>query len=152
MQVINNNKETDYSDMTDEEIDAAINEKIDNMNLSKLSEMNERSRMEYYVSEFISAIEAENYEAAYQMLYSDFKDKYFPSISDFESYAKGKFPSMISLDYTNIERNGDIYVMWVTIANPLAGKNSGSEMNFVLREYGLNDFALSFSVNKVEEE
>lgn len=138
--------------MTDEEIDAAINEKIDNMNLSKLSEMNERSRMEYYVSEFISAIEAENYEAAYQMLYSDFKDKYFPSISDFESYAKGKFPSMISLDYTNIERNGDIYVMWVTIANPLAGKNSGSEMNFVLREYGLNDFALSFSVNKVEEE
>ena len=138
--------------MTDEEIDAAINEKIDNMNLSKLSEMNERSRMEYYVSEFISAIEAENYEAAYQMLYSDFKDKYFPSISDFESYAKGKFPSMISFDYTNIERNGDIYVMWVTIANPLAGKNSGSEMNFVLREYGLNDFALSFSVNKVEEE
>ena len=138
--------------MTDEEIDAAINEKIDNMNLSKLSEMNERSRMEYYVSEFISAIEAENYEAAYQMLYSDFKDKYFPSISDFESYAKGKFPSMISLDYTNIERNGDIYVMWVTIANPLSGKNSGSEMNFVLREYGLNDFALSFSVNKVEEE
>lgn len=138
--------------MTDEEIDAAINEKIDNMNLSKLSEMNERSRMEYYVSEFISAIEAENYEAAYQMLYSDFKDKYFPSISDFESYAKGKFPSMISLDYTNIERNGDIYVMWVTVANPLAGKNSGSEMNFVLREYGLNDFALSFSVNKVEEE
>lgn len=138
--------------MTDEEIDAAINEKIDNMNLSKLSEMNERSRMEYYVSEFISAIEAENYEAAYQMLYSDFKDKYFPSISDFESYAKGKFPSMISLDYTNIERNGDIYVMWVTVANPLAGKNSGSEMNFVLQEYGLNDFALSFSVNKVEEE
>ena len=146
LQVIKNNKKADYSNMTDEEIDAEIEEKINNINMSKLADMNERERMEYYVSEFISAIESENYESAYEMLYDDFKENYFPTISSFELYAQEKFPSMISMDYTNIERNGDIYVLWVTLANPLAGKSSGVEMNFVIQENDLNDFALSFSV------
>ena len=147
LQAIKNRDVSNYDNMTDEEINIAIQEKVDNINMNKLASLGERDRMEYYVSEFISAIENENYEVAYKMLYDDFKENYFPTISDFENYARSKFPSMISLEHTNIERNGDVYVLWVTLANPLAGKSSGKEMNFVVKENDLNDFDLSFTVN-----
>ena len=57
-----------------------------------------------------------------------------------------KFPKMISLEHTNIERNGDVYVLWVTLNDPLASKDSGVEMNFVIQENALNDFVISFTV------
>ncbi len=53
---------------------------------------------------------------------------------------------MISLEHTNIERNGDVYVLWVTLNDPLASKDSGVEMNFVIQENALNDFVISFTV------
>lgn len=140
-------KSQDYSNMTDEEIDIAIQEKVDKMKLKDLSGLGERDRMEYYVSSFIKAIEAKKYEEAYEMLYDDFKNNYFQKLSDFEEYAKTKFPSMPSLEYTNIERNGDIYVLWVTLSDPLLGRETEKEMNFVVKENDLNDFDLSFTVN-----
>ena len=146
VQTVNDKKKVDYSKMTDEEIEAVIDEKINDMNQSDLSEMGERDRMEHYVSSFITSIENKEYEAAYLMLNEEFRKNYFPNISDFENYAKSKFPSMISLNHTNFERNGDLYIMWVTLANPLAGKSSDKEINFVVKENGLNNFELSFSV------
>ena len=53
---------------------------------------------------------------------------------------------MFSLEHTNFERNGDVYILWVTMSNPLGGKDSGVEMNFVVQENDLNDFVMSFSV------
>ena len=53
---------------------------------------------------------------------------------------------MFSVEHTNIERNGDTYILWVNIADSLNGKNTKTEYNFVIRENELNDFELSFSV------
>lgn len=146
LKVVSNKNKVDYSKLSDEELKVVVANKIDDINKNELGNLGERDRIEYYLSEFITAIENKNYETAYQMLYDEFKEKYFPSISDFEEYAKTKFPSMISLEHTNIERNGDTYILWITLSNPLAGKKSQKEMNFVIRENGLNDFELSFSV------
>ena len=146
VKMVSNNKKVDYSKLSDEELDIIVANKIQDINKIDLSNLNERERMEYYVSEFITAIENKNYETAYQMLNDDFKNHYFPNYSDFEEYAKNKFPSNIALNHTNIERNGDIYVLWVTVANQLAGKKSGMDINFVIKENDLNDFELSFSV------
>lgn len=142
----NNNKEPDYSQMTEEERIVAINENIDKMEITELSEMNERERMERYVGKFLEAVRNEKYETAYGMLYEDFKERYFQTLEDFESYAKTKFSSRVSAEYTNIERNGEIYVLWVNISNPLKSKSEAKEINFVIQENALNDFVLSFSV------
>ncbi len=142
----NSNKEPDYSKMTEEEKTVAINEKIDKIDLTELSEMNERERMERYVGKFLEEVRNKNYEVAYEMLYEDFKDKYFKTLEEFESYAKTKFSSRVSVEYTNIERNGDIYVLWLNITNPLKSKSEAKEINFVVRENALDDFELSFSV------
>lgn len=144
--VSNKSKGIDYDEMTDEEVAIAVQEKIDNIEKIDLSELGERDRMEYYVSSFVEAIENEEYEDAYEMLYDDFKSNYFPTLASFEEYAKSKFPSMISLEHTNIERNGDVYVLWVTMYSSLGSKDSGIEINFVVQENDLNDFVMSFTV------
>jgi hypothetical protein len=146
--VINSNKskKVDYSSMSDEELQVAVQEKIDEMEVNNLAGMGERDRMEYYVSSFVKAVENGEYEDAYNMLYEDFRKNYFPTLSSFEEYAKSKFPTMFSLEHTNFERNGDVYVLWVTLSNPLGSKDSGIEMNFVVQENDLNDFVMSFTV------
>ena len=48
-----------------------------NEELEKLKNMTEKERMEFYVSKYISYIEATDYESAYNLLYSEFKDNYF---------------------------------------------------------------------------
>jgi hypothetical protein len=146
--VINSNKskKVDYSSMSDEELQVAVQEKIDEMEVNNLAGMGERDRMEYYVSSFVKAVENGEYEDAYNMLYEDFRKNYFPTLSSFEEYAKSKFPTMFSLEHTNFERNGDLYVLWVTLSNPLGSKDSGIEMNFVVQENDLNDFVMSFTV------
>lgn len=140
------NKGTDYSNLTQEEISVALEKEIDEMEINTVASLNERDRIEYYVSRFVEAIEEKDYEKAYDMLYDDFKNNYFPTLSSFEEYAESKFSKVLSLDHTNFERNGDYYILWITMSDPLSGKSSSKDMNFVIRENGLNDFDLSFSV------
>ena len=140
------NKGTDYGNLTQEEISVALEKEIDEMEINTVASLNERDRIEYYVSKFVEAIEEKDYEKAYDMLYEDFKENYFPTLSSFEEYAKSKFSKVLSLDHTNFERNGDYYILWITMSDPLSGKNSGKDINFVVRENALNVFDLSFSV------
>lgn len=135
-----------YSELTQEETIEKVNEEINDMQVSKLSSMSERDRMEYYVSKFVKAIEEKQYESAYNMLYDEFKTNYFPTLSSFEEYAKTKFPRMISFQHNNFERNGDYYILFITMSNLLGSKDDKIEINFVVKENDLNDFVLSFSV------
>lgn len=139
-------KDVNYDSMTNEEIQEVMEDNINTMLKNKLLSLEERDRIEYYVSSFIENIENQKYKDAYEMLYDEFKTNYFPTLESFENYSKSKFPKMCSLEFTNIERNGEIYVLWVTIENSLSSQNSSIEMNFVVKENALNDFEMSFSV------
>lgn len=116
--------------------------------LNRLKQMSERNRIEYYVSQFIKDVENGNFEEAYSVLNNDFKKNYFSTIKDFKEYSEKKFTKMVDVDYTNFERNGTIYIIWLTLTDAINGdKDSGQEMNFVVKENDFNDFELSFSVN-----
>ena len=136
----------DYNTLSEDEISSVIQENVNEIEKNKLVDMTERDRIEFYVSKFITEVENQNYEEAYEMLYEEFKTNYFPTLASFEEYAKTKLPSMFALDHTNFEKNGDVYVLWVTMYNPLGSKDSSIEMNFVVKEIELNNFTMSFSV------
>lgn len=140
-------KKKSYDNMTAEEIAADIEAEINEMEIAKLSNLKERDRMERYVKKFIDYIEDKNYENAYDLLYDDFKEKYFPRFEDFTKYCDTSFPKMMNINHTNIERAGDNYVLWVTMSDMLKGKDSSKEMNFVIKENAIADFKLSFSVD-----
>jgi hypothetical protein len=113
--------------------------------VEKLSGMQERDRMEYYVSSFVRKIENKDYDSAYSLLYDEFKQTYFPTQAEFENYCRQTFPKMIALTHDNIERSGDVYVMFVTLKDTISN-SEGREMKFIIQEKNLNEFVISFSV------
>lgn len=135
---------TNQPEMTEEE---AIDFEKENI-IAKLQDMEERERMEFYFSMFWRNIENQEYEEAYDFLYSEFKQTYFPTLESFTQYVQTKFPKMAAIEYENIERNGDVYVLWVHIADALNGKQTDEkqQINVVIQENDYNDFVMSFSV------
>lgn len=117
------------------------------IDIEKLRNMNERDRMEYYFSYWLRLIEEREYEEAYEILYPEFRENYFNTLGKFENYVINTFPRMAGLTYTNIERNGHIYVLWVEIADTLNGnKDEKVSLNVVIKENDFANIEMSFSV------
>lgn len=136
----NNKVEVDSKEVKEQQEEQKI--------ISKLEDMNERNRIEYYLSVFINYLENEDYQSAYDLLYDEFKQTYFPNLSDFEKYAKETFPKMMNIEHDNIERNGDVYVLWIYISDLVnGGPNDKKEMNVVIKENDFNDFVMSFTIH-----
>ena len=141
---ISNNKTLIYNGVVNDE---NIDIQAEQAELNKIKGMNERTRIEYYVSNYIKMIEEKEYDKAYSLLNKEYKKNFFNTQKDFENYCEKTFPQMADIQYTNFERNGEIYVIWLTITDAINGtKNSGVEMNFVVKEHSFNDYELSFSV------
>ena len=105
--------------------------------------------MQTYFGRYLSYIESGNYEEAYNLLYDGFKQNYFPTLEDFESYAQNNYPSNMIVEYTNIERQGTIFILTVKIRNALSDNTQTDvkEQQIVVTENNVNDFKLSFEVN-----
>ena len=122
-------------------------EEVNNQDeLQKIKTMNERTRIEYYISRYVKLIEDERYEEAYKLLNKTYKKNYFPTQKEFSEYCENNFPRMVDISYDNFERNGDLYILWITIGDAINGsKESAKSINFVVKENDFNDYELSFS-------
>lgn len=113
--------------------------------IAELKSMNERDRMERYFGEYIDYIESGEYEKAYALLYPEFKENYFKTVDDFKKYVNEKYPDIIIVDYDNIERQGEYYVLFIKI--PKAdGTKENIEQNIVLYEKDYAEYYISFSI------
>ena len=74
---------------------------------------------------------------------------YFPTLKDFETYAQNNYPANMVVEYTNIERQGTIFILTVKIRNALSDNTQTDvkEQQIVVTENNVNDFKLSFEVN-----
>lgn len=125
---------------TEEQVDS--NEEDNSVNLK---DMEERDRMEYYFSEFIDNIEEENYQASYDLLHDEFKERYFPTLEKFTEYVKKTYSDSPGFQYNNIERQGNIYVLTLDIVN-YTDKTKNRSQRIVIKENDFDDFVISFQV------
>lgn len=138
---LNENINTNYTTTSNE---------IDDQNRDALvASLNERQRMQTYFGRYLSYIESGDYESAYNLLYDGFKQNYFPTLKDFETYAQNNYPANMVVEYTNIERQGTIFILTVKIRNALSDNTQTDvkEQQIVVTENNVNDFKLSFEVN-----
>lgn len=136
-------------ELTEEQQIEIIKKEQEEKTIDKLVDMTERERIEYYFSEFIRNIGNQNYDAAYSVLNNKFKENYFKTEEEFISYVKDFFPKEIAVKYNNIERNGNTYILWVSISNALSVDSTRiKDINVVIRENAVHDFEMSFSVEK----
>ena len=139
-------KENDNQVNTIIEHNIATEEETENSRKEMLNEYSEATRMKTYVGQYLSYIDSEKYEDAYNLLYQNFKNTYFKTLVDFENYAKEKYPSEIMAEYTNMNKEGNIYILSVKIQDPTNKEYKTLEQNIVIQENDLNDFVLSFNV------
>ena len=125
-----------------------INYEEENKNAitGKVATINEGSRMQTYFGSFITYIEEEEYEKAYNLLNEDFKNNYFKTIEEFKQYVQ-KYPENIIVDYQNIDREGEIFVLTVEIKDLYNSQAEAIKQRVVIKENGANDFKISFQVN-----
>ena len=138
---LNENINTNYTTTSNE---------IDDQNRDALvASLNERQRMQTYFGRYLSYIESGDYESAYNLLYDGFKQNYFPTLKDFETYAQNNYPANMVVEYINIEREGTIFILTIKIRNALNDNTQTDvpEQQIVVTENDVNDFKLSFEVN-----
>lgn len=122
-------------------------DELDKTRLKKLQNMGERGRMETYFYNFITYIEDNEYEKAYNLLYPGFKEKYFPSIDEFIEYVRKTYPEDAAYNYTDIQRHGTIYILKVEIIDIEASTEQETKtQRVVIQEKDFNDFTLSFQL------
>lgn len=131
----------------EEEKQGSTLSQIDTAIKSKVLEKGERERIEAYFGSFISEIQREDYEKAYNMLNENFKNNYFNQEADFENYIKSKYPtSNIIVKYNNIERQGEVFIITVTLDDAFDSNFEEIEQRVVIRENSANNFKISFQV------
>ena len=114
--------------------------------LEKLQAMTERDRMEYYFYKFISYIHSEDYSKAYYLLYPQFKENYFKTEEEFKNYAIKTYPQSVGFAYNDIDRQGSIYVLIITVIDTNKKVGNEKSQRVVIQENNFNDFVLSFQI------
>ena len=142
-QTIQNNQiNTNYNTVSKEE------EEENRQN--KIASLTERQRMQSYFGQYISYIENKDYESAYNLLYDGFKQTYFKTLEEFETYAQSHYPSNIVVEYIDIERQGTLFILTVKVRDALASidQQGAQEQQVVVMESSTNNFKLSFAVQE----
>ncbi len=111
-----------------------------------LSGLGEGERMEYYCAEYFKCLEDGDYDGAYNLLYTEFKKNYFPTVEEFEKYVKKTYPEYWALQYDDITRQGDLYVLRLKILDVLGSRDNEKVQRIVIKENTYNDFVVSFQV------
>lgn len=144
----NSKKETNKisNTTTEETISKKETKSEEELELEKLQKMTERDRMEYYFSKYISYIKNKEYTKSYDLLYPEFKQNYFKTQEEFKTYVEKLYPSSVGFSYDNIERQGDVYVLIITVIDTNKQKGQEKKQRIVVQEKGFNDFVLSFQV------
>lgn len=130
----------------EEETEQVTVPRTDEEIIKMLSTYGERDRMEYYCGEYFRHLDKKEYEAAYNLLYPEFKENYFPTLEEYVEYIKKTYPSEWALVYDDITRQGDIYVLRLKILDVLGSKENEKIQRVVVRENYYNDFVISFQV------
>lgn len=90
--------------------------------------------------------EEKNYEKAYNLLYEEYRNNYFPTLEEFEKYVKQKYPDFMSVEYNDMSRQGEYYILTVNIYNLLTNEIIEKEQKYIIKENNFLDYVLSFQV------
>ena len=137
-----------YNDVTiSEQKEITKNPGTDDEILEYLYNAKERDRMEFYLGSYLKCLDEKDYQKAYEMIYPEFKEKYFPTYSKFEEYIKKTYPSELAIEVDDITRYNNMYVLRVKLVDMLGEKPEQDRFQrFVIRENDFNKFDLSFQV------
>lgn len=111
--------------------------------IEKYKEYNEQQKVALNIDKFIQAINDSDYKYAYNCLADSYKNNYFRTQADFETYAKQNFYTKSTIGYKQFSMEGEVYTYSVVLTN----QKTGEKMNktFICRLGEGTAFELSFN-------
>ena len=91
------------------------------------------------INRFINAIKDKNYIYAYSLLSSGFKQNYFSTQEQFESYIKQNITKIEQVMFNTVKTEGNLYMYTVTLSPQIT-------KTFIVNLKQGTDFELSFNV------
>ena len=115
--------------------------------LLEIYNMEESERIKHYFKLYTDALQSKDFETAYNMLDTKFKDNYFKTLDSFTQYVNNKYSPIISVTYDDIIRMGNYYVIDITFLDLFSstdGNMVGESQKFVIYETDYNKYTMSF--------
>lgn len=109
------------------------------------SKSNTTTKVVMCVDRFMKSINDENYEFAYSLLASGFKDNYFKTKEQFIAYAKQNLVGRDKITHKAINSQEEIYLYTVMLENEENLVNA-KELTFIVKLKEGTDFELSFEM------
>lgn len=102
----------------------------------------EEQKIAVNIEKFIKAINEKKYYYAYNCLADSFKNNYFKTQEEFESYVKANFYNNNKIEYVNFEKQGELYTYRVSIKDQKTEKQL--KKTFIMQLGKDTEFKLSF--------
>ena len=114
---------------------------VETYNNSSLQE-----KVELNIKKVIKMINNKDYESAYNILNSGFKQNYFPTLNDFENYVVNTFYQFNDVTFNSFSTEGDIGIYEVNI-NGIENNVSATKQKTIIMKLGTGtDFEISFDI------
>ena len=97
----------------------------------------------YDINKFITALNAKDYNYAYNCLATGFKQNKFPTLDKFEKYVKNYFYENNKVQYTNGRKEGNYYIYTLNITDANNSENS-IQKDFIVNLKDNREFEMSF--------
>ena len=118
---------------------------------------NEQVKVQMNINKFVLMINNQDYQAAYNVLDDNFKNNYFRTLEEFESYVKLNAYKYNDMQVTSFDVNGNVYSCGIVLTDLTEGayedetKGTGGSgysynWNFFVQLNEGTDFTLSFEV------
>lgn len=125
---------------------SVVNNKNNDELIRKLKRVSESERIRIYLGTYFKYLEEKKYEGAYNLLYPEFRNNYFPKLEDFENYIKKQnLPEIFRITYADISMQGQYYLVTVKLGD-MNSPSTTTDMtiNLIIQENDYNDFYISF--------
>lgn len=126
---------------------------------NKYNEGSEQLKVGMNLEKVFQALNRKDYTYIYGKLDDNFKQNYFPTIEDFESYMKNTFFEMNKATYGEFEEKTGVYVYNVELSDATQSNQENDEndeetsnensviKSFIVKLEDNNDYKLAFNVN-----
>lgn len=110
--------------------------------LEKYNNGTAQQKVALNIEKFVQAINDKSYNYAYNCLADSFKNNYFRTQEEFETYVKSNFYESNTITYNSFETQGELYTYSVTITNKET--NEQKTKTFIMQLGEGTEFVLSF--------
>lgn len=113
--------------------------------IKKYNSAADNEKAGYDINKFFEAVNANDYNYAYNCLAESFKQNKFPTQKQFENYIKNNFYNKNDVKYLNYRKEGNYYIYTVNIINSTDTTKS-VQKDFIVNLKEDRQFEMSFSV------